>query len=199
MKRVAALLLSAGKGERALGLKPFLQWNGESFVRKVFRSLEGSQAFHEIVVVTGHEPEKVELELEGFDATFAYNPGFGSGMLSSIKAGLTALSPGWDGAMVALVDQPHLDADDYKRLARAFANSQKLLLRPKYDGKFGNPAVIGAEFLDEILAEPDCDRGCSFLFSRHPDKVMTVEMNSDKCLVDFDSREQLDSYAGGYL
>ncbi|HUK56962.1 MAG TPA: nucleotidyltransferase family protein [Nitrospiria bacterium] len=187
MKPVSAILLAAGKGSRAGGFKPLLPWNGESFLSKVFRSMKEAGLFGEIVVVTGFRSDRIEAELRAIGADAAFNPEFEKGMHRSIRRGLRALRPGWSGALIAHVDQPQLEPSDYAKIVRAFQNSARSLARPCFEGRPGTPAILGFEHLEEIEAEPDADRGCAYLFERHPRDVLSVEMDNPNCTKDFDA------------
>jgi len=194
VKSVSALILAAGQGTRASGFKPLLDWRGESFVAKVYRSLRESGGFQKVLVVTGFADRKIQAELTQMGAPSVYNANHAQGMHSSIKAGVHQLASGPEspnGLLVALVDQPHLGPEDFRPLVRAFQTSDRSLIRPTYKARFGNPCILGADHFKEILAEPDLDRGCAYLFQRHPERVLAVEMADDKCLVDFDSAEDL--------
>ena len=193
-KKLSALLLAAGKSSRAREFKPLLNWSGETFLAKVFRSLKESHHFEEILVITGHRSSELEAPLHDIGASFSFNPHFETGMQSSIQHGLKSLTLPWDGVLIALVDQPHWEAQDYAQIADAYLNSALGLLRPAHQDRFGNPAVIASRYLPEILAEPATDRGCAYLFSRHPEDAGVIEMPDDRCLHDFDSEEDLKTY-----
>jgi CTP:molybdopterin cytidylyltransferase MocA len=187
MRPVSALLLAAGKGSRAGKFKPLLQWKGESFLSKVFRSMKEADVFREILVVTGFQSDRLQAELRMIGTASVNNPEFEMGMHRSIKIGLGALRPGWSGALIAHVDQPQLEPDDYAKIVRAFENSTRSLVRPCFKGRPGTPAILGFEHLEEVQAEADADHGCGYLFLRHPDAVLFVEMDDSKCTVDFDT------------
>ncbi len=187
MRPVSAILLAAGKGSRAGRFKPLLPWNDESFLSKVFRSMKEAGVFREIIVVTGFQSDRLQAELRTIGADSVFNPEFEMGMHRSIKLGLRTLSPGWSGALIAHVDQPQLEADDYAKIVRAFQNSTQSLVRPCFKGRPGTPAILGFKYLDEIEAEPDVDRGCAYLFERHFSDLLSVEMDNPNCTKDFDT------------
>jgi CTP:molybdopterin cytidylyltransferase MocA len=152
----------------------------------VHGALAGSGVFCEIVVVTGFSAELLKPELKRLKARSVYNPDFALGMHRSIRTGLSGLAPDWDAALIAMVDQPQLGAGDYRLIAEAYQNSSASLVRPWFRGEPGNPCILGRKHLPEILAEPDSDRGCAYLFKRHPDDVLNVEVGTDRYQIDFD-------------
>lgn len=187
MKHVSAILLAAGKGSRIGTFKPLLLWHGESFISKILLSMRNAKTFREIIVVTGYQAVRLEGGLKIIHATTIFNPEYEKGIHSSIRAGLRALSPGWSGALVGHVDQPQLESRDFRKIVSAFQSSRKSLARPYFRGVPGNPAILGVGYLPEIEAEPDADHGCAYLFERHPEDVLCVEMDDGKCTQDFDT------------
>lgn len=194
MKRISALILCAGKGSRAGSLKPLMPWKDETFLAKVFRSLDETKLLREIVIVTGAQGHALGQELKRIQARFTANPFYEQGMNSSIRWGLTKFQKEWDGVMIALVDQPHLDMVDYLNIIEPYLNSEKTLCRPTFNNQFGNPCIIGREHFAEILNEKNPDQGYSRLFKAHPQEVLDIKMNNGRCLLDFDTQEALDSY-----
>lgn len=199
MAEVAAIILAAGQSTRAAGLKPLLPWGKQTFLSATVGALWGSGRISEIVLVTGHGEASLRDQTQSLAVRVVLNSNFMAGMHASIRIGLQNLQPGWDAAVVACVDQPQLVAADYRDYIDAFTRSGLGLGRPEFNGELGNPAIIGAAYLAEILREPDADRGCSYLFKRHPEAVARIPMRDNKCLVDFDTASALEAYRDIHL
>lgn len=195
MKRISALLLSAGKSSNAGVPKPLMQWNEETFLSKVFRSLDDTKVLREIVIVTGYQMHALGQELKRIQGRFTVNPFYEQGQHSSIRWGLTKFQKEWDGVLIAMVDQPQLETADYMDLIKPFQVSNKTLCWPSFDGHCGNPMIVGREHFAEIMSEREQNQSCSYLFQRHPQEVLNVKMKSARCLVDFDTPEALEIYA----
>src|SRR6201987_4453208 len=73
-----------------------------------------------VIVVTGHQRERVEAALAGLAVTFVHNPDYAEGMSTSVKAGIAAVPADADGAIVCLGDMPQVDAKLIDRLLAAF-------------------------------------------------------------------------------
>ena len=73
-----------------------------------------------VVVVTGHEPDKVRAALAGLDVRFVHNPDYADGLSTSLRRGIAALPEDVDGAVVLLADMPGVDAAVVDRLIAAF-------------------------------------------------------------------------------
>src|SRR3546814_2442466 len=73
-----------------------------------------------ILVVTGHQDNEIRAALAGRPVTFIHNPDFAEGLATSIKAGIDAVPPNADGAVVCLGDMPQVAAKHIDRLIAAF-------------------------------------------------------------------------------
>jgi molybdenum cofactor cytidylyltransferase len=159
---------------------------GEPVVRATARKLVAAGPV-EIVVVLGHQADLVARALDGLAVRTVVNPAWREGQMTSVHAGLAALSAAVDGIMICLADQPSLDADDYGALVAAFArNGDKSVLVPTHGGRRGNPIVLAAAHRGEILAR-GANLGCKQLIARNPDLVATVEFDTDAFVRDIDT------------
>ena len=60
--------------------------------------------------MTGHEAAGRRGSLHGLDVTAILNPDYADGLSTSLRAGLSALPPGIDGALILLGDMPEVEA-----------------------------------------------------------------------------------------
>lgn len=160
-----------------------------SVLKHTAQEISRSQ-FFEVIAVTGFEKELVTAELAGLPVEIIHNNNFETGMHSSIKAGLKKLSPEADFFAVCLADQPLLNHADYNHLIDMVAeNPDYQLFRPMFNGKFGNPAIISRKYIPEIMEYPESDKGCAYLFERHPEATLKVTMSNQSTLVDVDTHD----------
>ena len=98
--------------------------------------------------MSGHEVTPIDVQRDmGALMTRLYprpdivfNALHGDGQVTSVRAGLAAVSPVSDAVMMCLADQPLLGAEDYRRLIAAFAALPPgLIAVPTVDGERGNP------------------------------------------------------------
>jgi len=113
------------------------------------------------------------------------------GMHRSLKLGLARLDPSIEAVMVCLGDQPFLRTNDYSLLLQTYYGSLQegldLLYPAGKHGERGNPAIIHRRYFREILEEPDSDRGCRYLFERHPERVRAWDPSSPSFFQDLDT------------
>ena len=144
-----------------------------------------------MIVVTGHQREKVEAALQGLKAEHVHNPDFAEGLSTSLKAGLGAVPSDIDGAIVCLGDMPQVRAPLIDRLVAAFDPERgALVVVPSIDGKRGNPVVWSRRFFHE-LATLEGDVGARHLIARYPEAVVEVPVTDQAALVDVDTPEAL--------
>ena len=98
---------------------------------------------------------------------------------------------------MCLADQPKLTARDIGRIQSSFEERRPAVLVPRYHGRRGNPIVLARDHLDDILKR-DGNFGCRQFVARNPDIVETVEMDSDRILLDVDRREDLEELDLGH-
>src|ERR671937_2385241 len=99
---ISAILLAAGESRRMAGaFKPLLKWGQGTVIEACINNLRNS-CLDEIIVVLGHCEFEIRARLAGAGVEFAINRDYRKGMVSSIKAGLTLLSPRSDAVLIAL-------------------------------------------------------------------------------------------------
>ena len=190
-RRVAALVLAAGRSTR-MGPqnKLLIEIDGRPMVRRVVEALLASPA-RPILIVTGHERERVEAALRDLPVLFVYNPDFALGLATSLKAGIAALPESCDGVLICLGDMPRLAAPLVARLIAAFAPEQgQSIVVPTCGGQRGHPVLFGRAFFDSIR-RLEGDIGARQLLSSYPEAVVEVETDDPAILLDIDTPETL--------
>jgi molybdenum cofactor cytidylyltransferase len=190
-RNLAALVLAAGRSTRMGGPnKLTAEIGGRPLVRIAVEQALASRA-RPVIVVTGHQRERVEAALAGLDVTFVYNPDYAEGISTSVKAGIAAVPADADGAIVCLGDMPQVDATLIDRLLAAFDPEQgALAVVPTMDGTRGNPVVWSRRFFPE-LAELGGDVGARHLIASYPEAVAEVPVAGRGALVDVDTPDAL--------
>ncbi len=190
-RHLAAIVLAAGRSTRMGGPNKLLaEINGRPLVRIAVEHALASQA-RPVIVVTGHQGERVEAALAGLDVVRVHNPDFADGLSTSLKAGIAAVPADADGAIVTLGDMPQVDAKLIDRLLGAFDPAKgALVVVPTSDGKRGNPVVWSRRFFPELGAI-EGDVGARHLIATYPEAVTEVPVSGTAALVDVDTPEAL--------
>jgi molybdenum cofactor cytidylyltransferase len=189
--RTAGLVLAAGRSTRMGGPNKLLEEiNGKPLVRIVAEHALASRA-KPVIVVTGHQRERVEHALAGLPVTFAHNPDFADGLSTSLKAGIKAVPADADGAIVTLGDMPQVTATLIDRLIAAFDPERgALVVIPTIEGKRGNPVLWARRFFSDLLAV-EGDVGARHLISGYAEAVTEVPVEDAAALTDVDTPEAL--------
>jgi molybdenum cofactor cytidylyltransferase len=192
-RRVAAIVLAAGRSTRMGGPNKLLaEIGGKPLVRIAVQEALGSRA-RPVIVVTGHQHERVDAALKGLPVTIVHNPDFADGLSTSLKAGIAAVPSDADGAIVCLGDMPQVDAALIDRLIAAFDPERgALVVVPTIEGKRGNPVVWSRRFFS-ALATLDGDVGARHLIANYPEAVSEVAFSDRAALVDVDTPEAFDA------
>jgi molybdenum cofactor cytidylyltransferase len=188
-RRIAAIVLAAGRSTRMGSNKLVAEIKGEPLIRVAVEQALASRA-DPVIVVTGHERERVEKALADLKVRFVHNPDFADGLSTSLKAGLAAVPLEADGAIICLGDMPQVRAAMIDRLIAAFDPARgALIVVPTIEGKRGNPVVWSRRFFPE-LAALEGDVGARHVIGTYGEAV--VEVPADRtALVDIDTPEAL--------
>ena len=192
-RNIAALVLAAGRSSRMGGSNKLLaDIGGRPLVRIAVEQALASRA-RPVVVVTGHQREKVEAVLSGLPVQFVHNKDFADGLGTSLRAGVAALPPQVDGAIVCLGDMPQVDAAMINRLVGALdPDKGALIVVPTIDGKRGNPVVWSRRFFPDLMGV-EGDVGARYLIGRYSEAVAEVPLNGPAALIDIDTPEALEA------
>jgi molybdenum cofactor cytidylyltransferase len=188
---ISAVILAAGESRR-MGTqnKLLLQIGSEVLIRKFVKSVCASAA-DAVLVVLGHEAEKIKAVLQDQALRFVKNTYYEKGMTTSIQSGVNAASKESVGLMICLADLPFAETSDFNFLIQAFTDFRRtessLIILPVFQGKRGNPVLFSAEFRDKLLAHNG--EGCKGIVSKYPQFVREVSMENDNLLRDIDTPE----------
>jgi molybdenum cofactor cytidylyltransferase len=189
--RVAALVLAAGQSRRMGAVNKLLaEVDGTPMLRRVVEAVLASRA-SPVIVITGHQADRVRAALDGCAVTFVHNPDFAEGISTSLRAGLQAVPAAADGILVCLGDMPRVSAAMIDRLIAAFDPAAGAgICVPVHDGKRGNPVLWARRYIPE-MRDVEGDVGAKHLIGQHADDVREVEIESDSVLIDIDSPDAL--------
>ncbi len=192
--RIAVLILAAGQSRR-MGKtnKLLVPVDGKPLLRHTVEAALASKA-SDTLVVTGHHREAVEALLDGTAVRTTHNPAYAQGLSTSLKAGIAALPPGTDAAIVCLGDMPEIDSQLLDQLIDSFDPAQgRSIIVPTHNGKRGNPVLWSSAFFPAMVTL-EGDVGARHLIGQHPEAVVEVPMDTDSALLDIDTPEALDAY-----
>jgi len=189
-KDIHAVLLAAGRSKR-MGRtnKLLLDVDGIPLVRKSAINILNSNVAY-MTVVTGFDEEKIVDALSGLNVNFVKNVYFREGLSSSLKAGLTNITPSPSAVIICLADMPKIQPEHLNQLIENFDPSKGFeICIPTNKGKRGNPVLIGSRFFPHIF-ETSGDFGAKHVMMQHPDKIVEVEIGTSDIHLDIDTQDE---------
>jgi len=191
---VGAVLLAAGAGSRMGGRpKSLLELGGVPLIRRQLIALSGA-GVDEVVVVLGHHAQAIEAAVREFPVTLVRNPAPDDGQASSVRVGLAALGGKLDAVIVALADQPLINAQDITALIGAFKKrGTASMVVPRVDGEPGNPVIFEAALRDEWLAG-EANGACRRWRDANPERVHWLDTDNRRYRIDIDTPEDLQRF-----
>lgn len=190
---IAGILLAAGMSTRMGRNKLLIDVEGRPMVACAADAALAA-GLDPVVVVTGHDAGNVRAALAGRSVVCVHNPDYVTGMLGSLKAGITALPGEANGAVVCLGDMPDVTAAHIACLLAAFDGERRICV-PVCQGRRGHPVVFGRAYFPEILSL-EGDVGARAVVRAHADAVRQVDMDDEAILTDLDTPESLAAYRG---
>jgi molybdenum cofactor cytidylyltransferase len=190
-RQVAAVVLAAGRSTRMGAVnKMIAEIGGKPLVRIAAEQALASGA-SPVIVVTGHERDKVEAALKGLNVRFANNPDYAEGLGTSLRAGVAAVPAEADGAIILLGDMPQIDAKLIDKLIAAFDPEKGVLVVvPTIEGRRGNPVIWARRFFPELMAVTG-DVGARHIIGNVVESVAEVAVTDPAITVDVDTPDVL--------
>ena len=172
---IAGIVLAAGLSRRMGRAKMLMPVDGRAIIRHAVESVLAG-GVDSVWVVTGPDVEPIEAALAGLTVQIVVNPTPEEGQSGSLRAGIAALPPSVDAALIALGDQPALAPSIIPALLAARRTSPKLIVAPRYRDGQGNPVVFKREIFPELLRLTG-DQGARPIIQKEPARVEWVELD----------------------
>ena len=172
----AGVILAAGSSSRMGPNNPkqLLLVENRPLLERVVAEANSS-SLDEVLVVLGSQAERIRSEVRLGRARVVVNPDFALGMSSSLKAGLHALEPEVDRAVVILGDQPAVNSAMLNRLLELQASSGLPAAALSFTGLLDHTVVVERS-LWAGLESLEGDVGCRRLIRARSELVAALPM-----------------------
>lgn len=197
---LSAIVLAAGLSSR-MGIenKLLLPFQGKTILETTISNIIEAD-IGEVIVVVGHEAEKVKAILKNYPLSIIENLDYQRGMTTSIQAGIRSTQNSKpktqnSGYMICLSDMVLIEPYEYQFLAQQFlqTDDEKAIIQPVFKEKRGNPVIFSNFYKSAILETADTDgtsrdyrEGCRSIVQAHKKHVKLVEMPTSHVLQDVD-------------
>lgn len=187
---LTGVVLAAGTSSRMGVNKLLLRRPDRPLLRTVCERVLAA-GIEQVVVVLGHEHERVEPLLVDLSVATVLNTDYRNGMATSVAAGVRAAKESSAGYLFALADMPEIRVETYRRLCQAFqGESADAIVLPCHGGQRGNPVLFARRYRAELLSLRG-DQGARQLFDAYADHVLQVAVDDPGILIDIDEPDQL--------
>ena len=184
-KTLAGIVLAAGESRRMGQPKQLLPFGERTILERVVDTLL-TAGVGEVIVVLGHLAERVRAVLGDRPVRAVINEAYRQGMLSSVKCGVRAIGTGYDAALFALGDQPHIACAVVSEVIGAYRTGDAGMVIPCYGGKKGHPIIINLQRYREAIVNLPENVGLNALMQEHAKDVRLIDVTTDDIIRDID-------------
>ncbi len=198
MKRVVAVVLAAGLSSRMKQNKLLMKLGDKSIIRLVLECI-GKSKVDEIIVVVGHEKEKIRRETSGCGVTILDNLDYQQGMSTSLKTAVECLEKRKDvGALLIFTgDMPFIREETINRVIAGYNKTDARIVVPRYKGRRGHPVLIDSKLFFELLTVKG-DTGARGVLQNHWDEIEWIEVDDYGIHLDIDNQETYERVQENY-
>ena len=186
--KISLVLLAAGNSRRFEGNKLLAHVDGKPMYLHIADEMEkqGNGLFCQKIIVTQYPEILQAMKERGYEVIV--NPGGGTGIASSIRLGLEAVSG--QAACFAVCDQPYLKGITVRRFLEGWIESGCGAGSLSCQGIPGNPGVFSKKYFRELM-ELTGDCGGKKVLARHPEDWYMYEAEDKRELEDIDIRRNI--------
>jgi molybdenum cofactor cytidylyltransferase len=185
---IAGVLLAAGMSTRMGRNKLFLEIDGRTVLARAIDTAMAA-GLDPLLVVVGHEEERVRAALAGTGARAVHNPDYAAGMNTSLRTGIAAVPDEARAAVVMLADMPLVDSTMIRTLVERWRASGTPLAISRYGDVVAPPTVYGAALFPELrgLSGQGCGKA---VIKRHRGEEIAIDWPAER-LADLDVPDDL--------
>ena len=192
MPNIGAIILAAGMSSRMGKPKLLLPFKGAPLIKYPYM-LAQQNALQPIVCVTGRYDEQITNVLAPVEqnVTLHYNSHYESGMASSLKAGIRAVTGKVDAVMIFLGDQPLVPNKVVQTIISQYRASEEAIkiVRPLFGQRLGHPILFDSSLFDEFETLQG-DEGGKSIIQRHRNAVKLLQFPNSDWGIDIDTEEE---------
>jgi molybdenum cofactor cytidylyltransferase len=192
---IAAIILAGGSSRRfGAANKLLADVDGVPLIRHVVLRILASRAGH-VIVVTGHEGDKIKQALAGLDVIHVHNPKHLDGMSTTVAAGIKALPAEVRATLITPGDLPEISGQLIDRLiAIAVASGSERIVYPTLPtGEQRNPVLWPQRYFADLAALSG-DTGARGLIKKYAAQALPVPMETLDAFADIDRPEDLEAW-----
>jgi molybdenum cofactor cytidylyltransferase len=183
---VTGVVLAAGSSTRLGRNKLLLELGGETLVRRAVRSALDS-GLAPVIVVLGHEAERVQAELDGLGCQAVINPDYARGVGTSLQTGVRHVPSEAAAMVLMLADMPFVTSSMLTTLVARYRATRAPLVVSRYGDVQAPPNLFDRALFAELLATDD--ERCAKRVVRHHESESVAAPWPEEALRDIDVAE----------
>jgi molybdenum cofactor cytidylyltransferase len=185
---ITQILLAAGLSVRMKSSKPLLDFGGMPLLSRLLEECRQSLV-DAVVVVLGHEKERILQQVDFSGARVVENPNYKSGQTSSFQTALEAMDPGTEAFLNLPVDHPLVTHREIDALIQAYRNRKdQTIFIPTFEEQEGRPVLFDISLRQEILAL-DPEQPVNGIIEKFRDSLVHIPVDNPYILKDMDTPE----------
>jgi len=184
---ISSVVLASGRASRTGEQKLLLPSGGKPALQWVLESALASDLHEIICVVRDLEAVRRKISLVAERLYWLRNHAADRGQSTSVIAGVWAIDPKSDGALLLAGDQPTIRPELINSLLERFENSTALIVTPSFQGQIRNPILFRRDLFPKLL-QLTGDRDGRELVEEYRKKTALVEWNDEVSFKDIDVR-----------
>lgn len=184
-RKIACLVLAAGKSERFEGNKLLADFFGETVLERTLNSLD-KKLFDEILVVTASKEAKRICDYKEINSKLIET----DSISESIRKGISELKD-FDAVMLRVADQPLLKKQTIQKMVDKYLLCDDKIVRLYFDALPSNPSIFPKSLIPE-LAKLSGDNGGKAIIKKHEEMVLKVDASKKYEILDVDTKEKLE-------
>ena len=186
---IAGVVLAAGTSTRFGRNKLLLVLDGESLARRAVKAAIAAE-LDSVIVVLGHEAERVREEVRDLPARLVVHPDYARGINTSLAAGVAAVPAEAEALVVLLADMPHVTSGMVSRVVATFRDTGAPIVASRYEGAQAPPTLYARPLFGELGGTEGEGSGKSVV-RRHASELVTIDWPK-RALADVDREEDWD-------
>ncbi len=187
---ISLIVLAAGRSKRFGSNKLLFKLNGDTLIERIVRRSSESKA-NEVIVVVGHEADKIMAILKNLSCKIIFNRIFEQGQSSSVVAGVKFAKDHARAVMILPGDMPLMRTEFINKVIDEYHSTQAAMVATSHQGKMGHPILIDAALFDKVLKIREETFGLKEVIKENYAELRLVEVESQGVLTDLDVHEDL--------
>lgn len=177
--------------------KALLDWGGQTLIEYQIDELR-QPPVERIVVVLGHEPERIRPLAERAGADVLINELYKRGRASSLRMGARAVADDTRTIVILDVDQPRPRVV-IQRLIENHIRASNLITVPAFEGDRGHPTIVDGWLLPELRRVRERTEGLRGFLQRHEADVVELPFDSEVVLLGMNTPVEYEAAKAKYF